>query len=484
VIRPVHWKGRRELLEPAQVESLHWTALSILERTGLAIRLSAERQQQLQAAGLLVEDGRVRFPPDRVEEALRRIPEDGYRLCAVDAANDLHLDGRQGYLSLDGCAARLVDPRTGEVRASRKADLEEAVRVADGLDEISLLWPCVSATDLPARVQPLHELEVLLRLGHKHAQAMTVVDPGCAAAAVAMAVEVAGSPEKLRRRPIVSTFQCSVSPLCYEADALEAALIFAEAGLPVGFWSMTIGGGTAPITPAGSAALVHAEVLGGVTLLELLCPGAPTFYGTSATMMELRRGGVACGGPEDCWLQAVGCQLAHRCGLPASIGTFASAAKESGWQAGAENALSGLSSLLAGADLMPGAGLLHSAALFSFDQLLLDCELFDATRVLVEGFAVDADGLAAATIESVGPRGHFLAEPHTLAHLRRVWQPRHLDRASYEDWAERGRPTPAGTAHARVLRLLDEPPAPPPPWAEAVAARLREAEEKLLAGVE
>ena len=479
MIRPVRWKNRRELLEPAQVETLHWTALSILERTGLAIALPTARQRQLEAAGLLVEEGRVRFPPDRVEEALRRVPADGYRLCAVAPENDLRLDGQQGYLSLDGCAARLIDPRTGEARPSRKADLEAAVRIADGLDEISLLWPCVSATDCPARVQPLHELEVLLRLGHKHVQAMTVVDPGCAAAAVAMATEVAGGPEKLRRRPIVSTFQCSVSPLSYEAAALEAALIFAEAGLPVGFWSMTIGGGTAPITPAGNAALVHAEVLGGVTLLELLCPGAPTFYGTSATMMELRRGGVACGGPEDCWLQAVGCQLAHRCGLPASIGTFASAAKASGWQAGVENALSGLSSLLAGADLMPGAGLLHSAALFSFEQLLLDCELFDATRAFVEGFAVDPDTLATSTIEGVGPRGHFLAEPHTLAHLRRVWQPRYLDRASYEDWVERGRPDPAGLARARVLSLLDEPAAPAPPWADAVAARLREAEARV-----
>ena len=72
--------------------------------------------------------------------------------------------------------------------------------------------------------------------------------------------------------------------------------LFGEAGIPVGFLCMSIGCATAPATVAGSAALANAEVLAGITLFQLFYPEAPTFYGSSATMMELRSGGITSGG--------------------------------------------------------------------------------------------------------------------------------------------------------------------------------------------
>jgi trimethylamine--corrinoid protein Co-methyltransferase len=144
-----------------------------------------------------------------------------------------------------------------------------------------------------------------------------------------------------------------------------------------------------PATVAGIAAQANAEVLAGITLLELFYPGTPTFYGFCPTMMDLRRGGVAAGGPEDVLLQAVGCQMARFYGIPASIGTFATGAKLSDWHAGVENAISGVVSQLCGADMMSGAGLLYGARIFSFEQLLLDCEIYEMLRVVAQGFAID-----------------------------------------------------------------------------------------------
>ena len=93
----------------------------------------------------------------------------------------------------------------------------------------------------------------------KHIQAMTAVDRLNAEGTVEMAAEVAGGRESLRRRPIISSFQCSVSPLSYDEKSLEAAFVFGEAGVPTGFLNMTIGCGTAPATIAGSAAQANAE---------------------------------------------------------------------------------------------------------------------------------------------------------------------------------------------------------------------------------
>jgi len=479
LIKPVPWKTHLELLSPSEIQAIHEASLRIMERTGLVMPLSRERQDQAGDLGLRVdkESRRIHFPPEIVEAALRKAPR-SYTLCARDPENDILLDGRNGYLSLDGCGTDIVDLETGEVRPSALADLEAAVRVAEALPEISFLWPIVSARDCPAKVQPLYELQTMLTQSGKHAQAMTVVDAGNARATVEIAAAVAGGRKALRKRPIISSFQCSFSPLSYEQNALEAAFVFAEAGIPTGFVVMTIGGGTAPATPAGNAALANAEVLAGITLLELFFPGAPTFYGSCATMMELRMGGVTCGGPEDLLLQAAGCQLARFYGLPSSIGTFATGAKSGDWQAGVENALSGAVSQLCGADMMSGAGLLNAARIFSFEQLIMDCEIYDLVRATVQGFDVNADTLAEGVIHAVGPRGHFLTADHTRAHLREIWQPKVMDRSTWDEWIKKGRPSPNVKAREKARQILATPVPDPLPCAERIREIIEEYSKK------
>jgi len=294
----------------------------------------------------------------------------------------------------------------------------------------------------------------MLTHSSKHVQAMTAVDALNARGTIDIAAEVVGGRSALRQRPIISNFQCSVSPLAYDASALEAAVIFGEAGIPTGFMNMTIGAGTAPVTVAGNAVIANAEVLAGMVLFELFFPGVPTFYGSCATTMELRSGSVTCGGPEDFLLQAVGCQMARFYDVPANIGTFATGTKVSDWQAGVDNAVSGAISQLAGADMMCGAGLLNGARIFSFEQLLLDCETYDLLRAVSQGFEINEETLAVDVIHSVGPRSHFLKTKHTKAHMRAVWQPTLLDRTPWTEWISQGRPSANDNAREKARSIL------------------------------
>ena len=414
-----------------------------MEHTGLIMPLNREKQDKARDLGLHVdrETNRIRFSAGIVEEAIKKAPS-SYTLCARNPENDIFLDGRHGYMGLDGSGTKVLDLETGVVRDSNKADLQTIAQIADALPQISFLWPAISAQDYPAKVQPLHELEALLSHSSKHVQAMTAVDALNARGTVEIAAEVVGGREELSERPIISNFQCSISPLTYDKDALEAAFIFGEAGIPVGFLCMSIGCATAPATVAGSATLANAEVLAGMTLFQLFYPGAPTFYGSSATMMELRSGGITSGGPEDFLLQAAACQLAQFYGVPASIGTFATGAKVNNWHAGVENAISGAVSQFTGADMMCGAGLLYGARIFSFEQLLMDCEIYDMLRLVTQGFVVNEETLALDIIHQIGPQNHFMTSNHTLNHMGQVWQPAIIDRrSSWDDWESKGRPS-------------------------------------------
>jgi trimethylamine--corrinoid protein Co-methyltransferase len=198
----------------------------------------------------------------------------------------------------------------------------------------------------------------------------------------------------------------------------------------------------------------NAEVLAGIAILETLVPGAPTFYGACSTTLDLRTALVACGGPEDLLFQAALAQLARSYGLPSSIGTFATGAKGADWQAGVENGLSGLVSLLAGAEMLSGAGLLHAARVFALDEMVLDAEIFGLLRHLADGIRISADDLAVGAIGEVGPGGNFLAEDQTLAHMRELWRPRLFDRGTWEGWEAAGRPGPRARAGERVRALL------------------------------
>lgn len=444
------------VLPEEAVERIHAGTMRVLEKVGVEVR-SDTVVAALGKAGARVdaEARRVFFPESVVRDALALAPRE-LLLAARDPSCDLVLDGTNGYLTVDGNAAEILDLETDERRASTKEDLAQISRVADALPQVGFLWQAVAARDTPIETQPLHELHAQFANTSKHIQLMTSVNADQARGAVEIARIVAGGERDLRERPVLSAFQCSLSPLTYDGGPLDAAAVYAAAGVPCGFVAMPIACATAPATPGGALVTSNAEILAGIVALQLLAPGARTFYGACGTVMDLRSGAAACGGPEDLFFQAASAQLARHYGLPSSIGTFATGAKSADWQAGVENGLSVTASWLGGADLLCGAGLLYGARVFSIVELLLDTELFDLLRVIAGGFAVTDEDLALEVIEAVGPGGHFLAQAHTRKNMRRKWQSRFFGRETWEEWEAGGRPDPRARAKERARQILEE----------------------------
>ena len=257
-IRPVPLRLRLDPFTEDEIERIHSATLRVLERTGMHIR-SPRLVKELERAGAIADHEalRVRLPAEVVEEAIRLAPLT-YRLAGRDPDCDIVLDGANSYLTLDGCASDLVDLETGLRRSSTKADLERATRLADAVPEITIIWQPVAAQDQLTAVQPLHEMHAQLTNTSKHIQQMTAIDPHNARGIVEMARIAVGGERALRERPILSAFQCTLSPLTIDGDPLEAALVYAEAGVPCGWVSMPLMTATAPTTPAGTVVITNA----------------------------------------------------------------------------------------------------------------------------------------------------------------------------------------------------------------------------------
>jgi trimethylamine--corrinoid protein Co-methyltransferase len=292
----------------------------------------------------------------------------------------------------------------------------------------------------------------------KHVQHNETYSRRDAQAVLEMARVVAGGDRVLRERPIVSTYQCCISPLTYDKGPIEAAVEFARGGLPSGFISMGIPCATAPATLAGTLVSMNAEMVGGMVIVEALAPGIPTFCGPYPTFMDLRTGGYRQNwGPEDTLLKLAFAQLARRYRVPINILSLDTGAKTQDWQAGAQHSTSLLAVAFAGrAEMITGTGTLYGAAVYDNANVILDAELFDAICTILEGIPVNEETLALEAIGEVGPGGDFLTHPHTLRHMRELWSPRTFGRETWEAWEEAGRPEPRDRAREQVRRILAE----------------------------
>ena len=425
---------RVEVLAPDEIRRIHEATLDVIESVG--VRFPSERALDTWAAnGATVDRATsiVRVPGHVIEDALRLAPPT-YTLAARDAALDLPLDGRHVYAGTDGCGVEVLDLETGQRRRSELRDVEEIARVSDALDEVAFHWVPVSAQDRPARARGLHELAAIWRNSTKHVQTESIVTVHEAAAAVEMAAAIAGGREALRRRPVLSIMQCTTSPLAQDGGSLDAGLIAAEAGLPVGYMTMASCAFTGPATPAGTLVVGNAEVISALALMELAAPGAPVYYAAAQTAIDLRTGAYTGGGPEDFLFGAATNQLADFYRVPLSMGSFATGAKEPDWQAGVENSLSTFLASAVGSDMLLGLGLLNGSRIWSYEQLLLDCEIYAIVRATLRGIPVGDEDLALDAIRAVGPGGEYLTQPHTRRHMRERFQPRFLDRRPYGTW--------------------------------------------------
>jgi len=426
-----------EILSKEEILRLHTATLDVIENTG--IRFPSKWALDIwEAHGAQVDRNTsiVKVPGQIIEDALKLAPPK-YNLAARNPEQDLPLDGNHVFLGTDGCGIEVLDINTGKRRTSVWQDVADIARLADATEEIAFHWVAVSAQDFPAETRGLHELRAIWQNSTKHAQTESIYNEVEARAAVEMAAAIAGSRQTLRQRPILSIMQCTAPPLGQDGGSLDAALIGAEAGLPVGFMTMAACLTTGPATLAGNLVVGNAEVISATALIQLAFPGAPVFYAAAQTASDLRTGAYTGGGPEDFIFGAAQNKLSDFYDIPLSMGSFATGAKEPNWHAGVENSLSTVLASLVMSDMLLGAELLHGSRIWSYAQMLMDCEIFSIIHKVMQGIVVDDETLALDVIHNVGPGGNFLSQKHTLKHMREIFVPQFMDRRPYNVWEEK-----------------------------------------------
>jgi trimethylamine---corrinoid protein Co-methyltransferase len=217
------------------------------------------------------------------------------------------------------------------------------------------------------------------------------------------------------------------------------------------------------VTAAAVCAQALAESLGGLTLVQLVRPGAPVVLGSFASSMSMQSGAPTFGTPEPTLVLFVMAALARRLGVPFRSGGSLCASKIPDAQAAYESAASLQPTVLAGVNfVLHAAGWLEGGLACGYEKFVMDADQCGMMAVLVKGMDLSENGQALDAIRENGPGQHFLGTAHTLANFETAFYRSEIaDNNSFEQWLEDGGLDAAQRANKVWKRMLAEYEAPP-----------------------
>jgi trimethylamine--corrinoid protein Co-methyltransferase len=196
---------------------------------------------------------------------------------------------------------------------------------------------------------------------------------------------------------------------------------------------------TAPGTVAGTMAVENAEILAGVCITQLIRPGMPVCYGGICHAFDMRTTQLIFAGPEQAIFGAAMTQMGKHYGLPVYVNVGLTDSKRPDAQAGLEAAATLLPAAGAGADIFGHMGISGVDQASSLDILVMQDEVISYVESVLRPVEVSDETLGLNVIDSVGPGGTFIDQPHTAEHFRKeLWFPKLLDREFYQAWRDRG----------------------------------------------
>ena len=455
-----------EILNEDQVEAIHATSMRILEELGVEL-MSPRARQMFRAAGAEVDESSATVRLDRglVAELLALAPS-SFTITGRNPDKRLVFGGNHLAFSLVAGPPRVHDRERGR-RDGNLRDYEDFIRLAIHIIGNQVVAP----VELPANTRHLDTYDANLSCSDLSFHC-TAIGAGRASDGIRMmAIARDMTLDEMRADPGVTTIISVNSPRRFDEAMAEGLIAMSEHGQAVAVTPFTLMGAMTPVTLAAGLAQQNAEALFGIALTQLAHPGAPVFYGSYTSNVDMRSGSPAFGTPENTKANIASGQLARRYRLPYRASpTNASTSADGQSVYETEMALWGC--VLGHAHLhYHAAGWLEGGLTASFEKLVLDVEMIQHMMEFLEPIRVDEDELAFEAMADVAPGGHFFGEPHTMARYEHAfYRPFVSDWQNYEAWETAGAKDATSRATGIWQRALAD--YEPPPMDPAVREEL------------
>jgi trimethylamine--corrinoid protein Co-methyltransferase len=430
-----------QALTESECARVHELTLEILSKTGVRVDTPRGRQV-LRQAGADVDETSclVHFPHRLVEEALRLAPRQ-FSLGGRRPGWRLEMNNGECTLLADGGAMSMVEAATGERRPATEQDWLRATQLIDALDEVGIYWWMVQEPNPSTNMGDIvaYWRSVFTHFT-KHVQDSTENKQQTRWMLEVLQVIFGGQSEVQRLCPL-SFLLCPLSPLAIESAYTDAYLETIGWGIPVAIMPMPLMGTTAPGRLIATTLQGNCEVLAMLCMIQAAAPGTPVIYAPALSLIEPRTGRFTGGAVEHALLSVASVEMARFYGLPVEASTGGSDSHVPGIQTAYERAINWTLPTLCWPDILVGPGLLDGSTVFSYEQLIVDVEVFRRCRRLKHGISTLSEDWLVPEIARVGPGGNYLARRSTRDALRdQEWYISQLgDHDSYERWLADGK---------------------------------------------
>ena len=445
-----------KMLSDKNIERIHEKSLHLLARTGIRVD-TAKGRALLEQAGAMSDKGShiVRLPQDLVENAIKSAPRE-FTLGGRREGWSFAVNNGDNTLCLNGEGTLVIDRDTAEIRPTTRKDWLDVTRMADFTDEIGVYWRMVTPHNQGDHMADfVAGMSDVFRNFSKH-----VMDPFMAPEQAHWLLEILqavfGDRDTIRKTHPYSTLLCPQSPLIITEEYTDAYLELKGWNIPVAVMPMALMGATAPASMLATLIQVNCEVLATLCLIQANEPGAPFIYAPALTLMDPKTGRYFSGGAENAIMNSAAVELARFYGFPIMASGFGTDTFQPSRQAGYERALNAVMPLLEWPDILVGPGLFGGDMMLSFDQFLVDLEIYRMVKQIRRGMDCGEDKWLDEDIAKIGPGGNFLMENSTLKAVRgdQWYIPRLGVHDSYENWQENGQPTLAEEARETVENII------------------------------
>ena len=413
--------ARLRFLERDEEELIDQQSIECLESIGVKVK-SETVLKLLDRAGARV-DSRTqvaKISEGMVKDALKTVPKE-MTLHGRDPKRNMRIPvSSWPYVGTTGLGTYIIDIKTGKKRDSTVKDIADCVKVADALDGVDYVQTSLTATEVPQATHGLHELWTAFQNTTKHVQGIEILNAEDARKQVELGALIAGGAEELRKRPSFTVIHCSIAPLMFERDAVEAMVEFARAGVPITTMSMSLSGGTAPVTLAGTLVNANSENLASLVIGQVTGRGARTIYCSSSTPVNMKTGMINYESANQPLIAAGLAQMAKRYGLPCMVGDWGlNDSEEPGVPHTFSETLGIALSTMSGTDMQGGIGTLDNAKGVALEQEVIDAYIWENVRKQMTPFEITKSTAALDVMRQVGHGNSFLSNIHTARNFKK-----------------------------------------------------------------
>jgi len=413
--------ARMKFLDRTEEDLIDQQSIECLETIGVKIK-SKNVLDMLAKVGCQVDHKTqvAKIPESMVRDALKTVPKE-MTLHGRDPKNNMKIPvSSWPYVGTTGLGTYILDIKTGKKRDSTVKDIADCVKLADALTGVDYVQTSLTATEVPQLTHGLHELWTAFQNTTKHVQGIEIFNAADAKKQIELGALIAGGREELMKKPSFTVIHCSIAPLMFEHDAVEAMVEFAKAGVAITTMSMSLSGGTAPVTMAGTLVNANSENLASFVIGQAARKGARTIYCSSSTPINMKTGMINYESANQPLIATGLAQMAKRYGLPCMVGDWGlNDSEEPGIPHTFSETMGIALSTMSGTDMQGGIGTLDSAKGMALEQEVIDAYVWENVRKQMTPFEISKNTAALDVIREVGHGNTFLSSLHTARNFKK-----------------------------------------------------------------